>query len=127
MTNLARAQTPATSDLAMQAWVEMLRAAIKTIPQDQRHEAFTQVRDLFERDATPRRGSDLLRNIYLVYKRDPQTARGALDVVAELGLKKDQAQPVRYAINYLKSRRILRRIGYGKYQLEDGSIVDGIP
>jgi hypothetical protein len=128
MSILVPSSETTANDLAVQAWADVLRAAISAIPKDQRNAVLAQVRDLFEHDNAPKRGSELLTNIYLIYKREPHTKRGALDVVAELGLDKAQdAQPVRYALNYLHDRRVLRRVGYGKYQLENGDLVDGPP
>ena len=71
----------------------------------------------------------MLKNVFLVFKNEPGVSRTAREVVEKLSEmdKTAKPQPVRLAMNYLSSRRILRRIGYGKYQLEDGRIVDGLP
>ena len=62
-------------------------------------------------------------------KRDPEATRAAPEVQEELtkaGVNAE-AQAVRNALNYLQGRSVLRRVGYGKYQLEDGRIIDGLP
>lgn len=121
-------------DLATDAWVSMLRAAILSVPAAQRSAVFHRLRDLLPASLLrppvgPQRGGELLNNVFELFKNDPGAGRDTSEVVEELSRqgKHVEAQPVRLALNYLKSRRILRRIGYGKYQLEDGSIVDGIP
>jgi repressor of nif and glnA expression len=52
--------------------------------------------------------------------------KGVVDVLERGGMKAD-IKPVRYSLNYLRNRQILRRVGYGLYQMEDGSIVEGPP
>lgn len=113
-------------------WANLLRAAILAIPEAQRNTAFERARDVLPanvvlRNLAPQRGGPLLNNIYDLFKRDPSAQRAAADVVAELEKQgeKPDPKPVRYALNYLEGRRVLRRIGYGKYQLASGEIVDG--
>jgi hypothetical protein len=122
---------PTNPDLATEAWVAMLRAAISAVPESQRAAVFHQLRDLLPASllnplSGPRRGGTLLNNVFQLFKDDPGTEHSVTEVVEALA-KQDDPQPVRLALSYLTSRRILHRIGYGKYRLEDGSIVDGIP
>jgi hypothetical protein len=115
------------------AWSSMLRAAILTIPESHRPAVFNRLRDvlppsLLKSPPAPQRGGELLNNVFQLFQSDPMAERAVADVVAALAAemgKKVEAQPVRLALNYLNSRRILRRVGYGKYQLENGEIVDG--
>jgi hypothetical protein len=116
-------------DAAIKARVETLRAIIQTIPEAQRAVVFARVRDLlpadlFEKSKAPQRGGPLLNNVYELFMAEPKVERGASEVMAALADKGKPAepQPVRNALNYLHSRRVLYRIGYGKYVLEDGSI-----
>lgn len=122
---------PSDGDLATGAWVSMLRAAISSVPENQRAAVFHQLRDLLPPSLLsppngPRRGGELLNNVFRLFRNDPGTEHSVADVVEALS-KQDDPQPVRLALSYLTSRRILHRIGYGKYRLEDGSIVDGLP
>jgi hypothetical protein len=138
MTNVAEDYTlfdyGAASDPAFTARVEMLRAAIAAIPKEQRTWAFRATRDLwpgdiFERPKLPHRGGDVLNNVLELFRRDPQSVRGAPEVQAELAKSgiAPEPQAVRNALSYLSGRCVLRRVGYGKYQLEDGRIIDGLP
>ena len=124
----------AASDPAFKARVDMLRASVSAIPFEQRGAAFAATRDLWPSDVLgkpklPRRGGDVLNNVFEVFKREPHAVRDApqvVDVLAKAG-KPAEAQPVRNALSYLNNRRVLRRVGYGLYQLEDGSFVEGLP
>lgn len=135
MKNVAEAPLPdSPNTVEIKTRAEMLRAAIQSIPADQRNAVLAEVRDLipksvFERPKEPERGSELTKNVYLVFKNDPKTkrdAKGVVDVLERGGMKAD-IKPVRYSLNYLRNRQILRRVGYGLYQMEDGSIVEGPP
>ena len=129
MATFTRNPAEPTPNPATKAWAEMLRAAIQSIPKDERATVFAQLRDLLEQDKAPKRGRDLLNNVYELFKREPEAQRSAPEVVAALadkGTTVDVA-PVRYALNYLHGRRVLQRVGYGKYRLEDGSLVEGLP
>ena len=113
---------------------ETLRAMILSIPADQRAPVFALVRDLlpaslFEKSKAPHRGGEVLNNIFELFKREPTVERGTADVVQELAKVGVAAEPqsVRNALNYLNSRRIVQRVGYGRYRMEDGSIVEGPP
>ena len=126
--------TGTTDDAALRARVQMLRAAIECIPASQRAAVFAQLTDVLPeamrlRLRAPHRGGEVLTNVFELFRNSPTETRDTADVVFELAKKGKpaDAQPVRLAMNYLNSRRILRRVGYGKYQLEDGSIVDGLP
>jgi hypothetical protein len=137
MSNLAEPITNHTDPVpaGQQAWVSMLRAAILSIPEKQRAGVLSQLHDILpsmlpKSPPAPKRGGELLNNVFLLFQSDPKVERAVADVVAALAVemgKTVEAQPVRLALNYLNSRRILRRVGYGKYQLENGEIVDGPP
>jgi hypothetical protein len=131
MDNLAERQIPIlqpeTDNPALKARAEMLRALILSIPDNERAATFAQVRDtlpleLFAKSKAPQRGGDILNNVFELFQREPAIERGALEIARELAV---EAQPVRNALNYLNSRRVLQRVGYGKYRMGDGSLVDG--
>jgi hypothetical protein len=116
------------SEDAITAHARTLRAVIESIPAAHRPQVLAKVADLLpNRDARePRRGGPLLNNVYRLYKEEP-TPKGAADVVKALqedGVKVGDSKPVYNAINYLRRARVLRKVGYGMYQLDDGSIVD---
>ena len=138
MDNLAEkssALSPGNSDrAAIRARAEMLRATIAAIPSHQLAAVFNEIRDvlppsLFDHPKAPQRGGDTLNNVYDLFKQDPGTQRGAPEVKKELAKagKPADAQPIRNALNYLSQRRVPRRVGYGLYQLSDGSFVEGLP
>lgn len=138
MNNLAaqRQYTPAQKNdtSAVDAWANTLRAVILSIPENQRANVIAQVRDvlpqaLFETPKAPHRGGEVLNNVFELFKRTPNVARAAPEVLKELQKAGVAAEPqsVRNALNYLNSRRIVQRIGYGRYIMEDGSIVEGPP
>jgi hypothetical protein len=127
--NLAR--PPQSDDSAIKARIDTLRAVIQSIPQDQRAAVFAQARDLlpaelFEKTKVPHRGGDVLNNVFELFKADPALelkAANVLEALAKAG-KPAEAQPVRAALNYLNSRRILHRVSYGLYRLENGDLVE---
>ncbi len=138
MSNLAEDYTlfdvAAANDPAFKARVDMLRAAISAIPHDQRARAFASTRDLWPLEVigkpkVPQRGGEVLNNVVRLFKLDPHAVRDASDVQAELEKQGSpaEAQSVRNALSYLSGRSVLRRVGYGKYQLQDGRIIEGLP
>ena len=122
----------AADEAALTARAQILRAVLQSIPHDQREAVLAQVRDLlpasFDQKRGVQRGGDVLNNVLLLFRSDPKERDSAL-VIKELAQqgKRYEPQPVRLALNYLNSRRILQRVGYGKYRLENGDIVDGLP
>jgi hypothetical protein len=134
MTNLAEHRasvSPFATDPVIAARADAVRAMIKAIPRDQLMAVLWEARDVFppsvlEKLQPPKRGGDVLHNVFELFKSEPNVKRAAPDVVDALAKrgKTVEATPVRQALNYLNSRRILRRVGYGLYQLEDGRIVD---
>jgi hypothetical protein len=119
---------------AIEAWAQALRAVILSIPQEQRSAVIAHIHDILPVSLNPpprapHRGGDVLNNIYELFRREPAIARAAPEVVRELAKVGVTAEPqtVRNALNYLNSRRIVQRIGYGRYIMEDGSVVEGPP
>jgi hypothetical protein len=122
------------SDPARVAWAAMLRAAILAIPPHWRETALADNHDLlpgftFEKSRAPQRGGQVLNNVYELFKLESKSILAAPEVREKLEKtgKPADIQSVRNALTYLQGRSILRRIGYGKYQLEDGRIIDGAP
>ena len=119
---------PSTNEDAVGAHARTLRAVIESIPTHHRKEVFAKVADLLPKyNKEPRRGGEILNNVYLLYKQEP-SPKGAAEVVEALqkkgGVKIKDTKPVYNAINYLRRARVLRKVGYGMYQLEDGTYVD---
>lgn len=126
--------TQLKADPAFRARVEMLRATLSAFPKEQLVPAFAEVRDLlpddlFHKAKIPARGGDVLNNVFELFRGDPMTVRGAPEVQTELAKVGIASEPqaVRNALSYLSGRSVLRKVGYGKYQLEDGRIIDGPP
>lgn len=119
----------------IRARADMLRALIEQIPVHQRASVFEQVRDLLPvtvkgHPKGPHRGGEILNNVYELFRKEPMMARAAPEVQAEIEKTSNariEPQAVRNALNYLHSRQVLQRIGYGRYRLADGSVIDGPP
>ena len=118
-------------DSMIRARADMLRAVIQQIPRHQRAGVFELVRDLLPQTIighpnAPQRGGEVLKNVYELFRRAPSVPKAAPEVQAELAKATQttvEPQSVRNALNYLNQRRILRRVGYGRYILEDGSLI----
>jgi hypothetical protein len=114
------------------AQAAMLRAAIETIPEVDRQTVFAQIQDLFqtpERGRLPRRGGQVLNNVFQLFQKTPGAVMAAGEVQEALSQRGAHADPqaVRNALNYLNGRSVLRRVGYGRYQLADGRVIEGPP
>ena len=125
--------TIATPD-TVAAQAAMVRAVIAAIPEAQRLAVLVQIRDLLppallEKTKAPQRGSEVLNNVFKLFQQDPAVILAAGEVKAELAKAGTETDPqtVRNALNYLNGRSVLRRVGYGRYQLSDGRIVEGPP
>ena len=112
----------------------MLRAVIATIPPDKRESALAQARDLLPVKLlgvpnAPKRGGNVLNNVFELFARDPKVVRAAPAVKDELAKagKNADIQTVRNALTYLQGRSVLSRVGYGLYRLNDGSLKEGPP
>ena len=124
--------SPSKDDPARVARAEMVRAMFAAMTAEQRADAIADIRDLlpdtiFEKPKAPQRGGDVLNNVFLLFKREPEVTRAAQEVKEKLANEGKDAdvQAVRNALNYLNSRHVLQRIGYGRYRLADGSLVEG--
>jgi hypothetical protein len=115
------------------AQASMLRAAIETIPEIDRPAVFALLQDLLaakeSEKAAPLRGGPVLNNVFQLFKKTPGAVMAAAEVQEALSERGNaaNAQAVRNALNYLNGRSVLRRVGYGRYQLADGRIVEGPP
>lgn len=118
---------------AVSAQASMLRAAILAIPEVDRQAVLDQLRDVLQpssgRSKVPRRGGDVLNNVIQLFQKAPGAVMAAGEVQEALSQHGAIAEPqaVRNALNYLNGRSVLRRVGYGRYQLADGRIVEGPP
>ena len=118
----------ARPDPAVAAYADLLRGAIERIPVHQRDAVLSQLQDLLAKPRSPQRGGELLNNVFELFKKEPTVERRASDVIKALNLDAEaDAKPVHNALNYLHGTKILHRIGYGLYRLEDGSVVEGLP
>lgn len=130
-----RASVPAPQeDAGRTARATVVRAVFGAMSPEQRSDAIADIRDLlpdsiFEKPKAPHRGGDVLNNVFDLFKREPDVTRAAPEVREKLADEGKDAdvQAVRNALNYLNSRRVLQRIGYGRYRLADGSLVEGPP
>src|SRR5687767_8197679 len=115
-------------DAAVAAYAEVLRGAIERIPANQRDAVLAKIQDLLAKPKAPQRGGELLNNVFELFKKEPTVERRASDVIRELNLDAEaDAKPVHNALNYLYGTKVLHRIGYGLYRLENGSVVEGSP
>lgn len=118
---------------AVSAQALMLRAAILAIPEVDRQAVLDQLQDVLQPSANkgraPRRGGDVLNNVFQLFQKAPDAVMAAGEVQEVLNQRGAVADPqaVRNALNYLNGRSVLRRVGYGRYQLADGRIVEGPP
>lgn len=116
---------------AVSAQALMLRAAILAIPEVDRQAVLDQLQDLLQPSANkgraPRRGGEVLNNVFHLFQKAPDAVMAAREVQEVLNQRGAAADPqaVRNALNYLNGRSVLRRVGYGRYQLADGRIVEG--
>jgi hypothetical protein len=133
MTNMAEKRPhsiPQSEDA--ETSVRMLRAVIQAIPEERRAEVLERVRDLipsslFKNSRIPQRGGDVLNNVFELFKSEPAVERGAPEVHDALAKSGKPAEPqsIRNALNYMSSRQILQRVGYGRYRMADGSMMEG--
>lgn len=116
---------------AVTAQALMLRAAILAIPEVDRQAVLDQLQDVLQPSANkgraPRRGGEVLNNVFQLFQKTPDAVMAAGEVQEALIQHGAAAEPqaVRNALNYLNGRSVLRRVGYGRYQLADGRIVEG--
>lgn len=118
---------------AVSAQALMLRAAILAIPEVDRQAVLDQLQDVLQpsvnKGRAPRRGGEVLNNVFQLFQKTPGAVMAAGEVQEALTQHGAAANPqaVRNALNYLNGRSVLRRVGYGRYQLADGRIVEGPP
>lgn len=101
----------------------MLRAALAGVPESKRHAAAARLIELITPPKTPQRGGPILENVVKLFK-EQKREWGAGDVVAALAATGKPAEPkkVYSALTYLKDMKVIRRVGYGRYLLADGSM-----
>lgn len=134
MSEVAPTSAPdASDDPEITVCVRMIRAALDTLPPAKREIAKRALDDEAPLRA-PQRGGTTLNNVVRLFRDDKRTMWNAQDVLDELdkrGLSADR-KAVYNALTYLSSsedmsRRILRKVGYGRYQLMNGDWIEGPP
>lgn len=129
MANNLRSISPPADDPAVSAYAEILRGAIERVPTHLRDAVFRSLADLLNKPRVPQRGGPLLNNVIDVFKSKPGVEHSAAEVVSAL-VERDipaDIKPVYNALNYLHGMNILRRVGYGRYLMADGTMIDGPP
>lgn len=121
--------SPPAVDPAVGVYAEILRGVIERIPMHLRDAVFNSLADLLQKPKVPQRGGALLNNVIHVFKSNPGVERGAAEVIAALAEKNISAEikPIYNVLNYLNGMNVIRRVGYGRYLMVDGSIIDGPP
>lgn len=108
------------------AFAKTVRAVIESIPEAQRPAVFALVEDLLKKaPEPPRRGSDLLLNVYQLFKEKPRTehtAAAVIEALADKGVATSEPKPIYNALQYLHQRRAIIRVAYNKYVFSDGSV-----
>lgn len=119
-------------DREVELAANMLRAALAAVPEEKRRAAADRLVALLTPPKVPAGGGPVLKNVIQLFKEDRRSEWTAAEVLVALGERGHEAprKAVYNALNYLSlgqnsPRRILRKIGYGRYQLEDGSLVEG--
>lgn len=115
------------SDIAVA--VDVVRAALNRLSPRKRAAALAELSDVLQSPKAPHRGGEILNNVVELFQRDQKREWTAADVVATLADSgvTAESKPVYNALTYLKGTKVIRRIGYGRYQLANGTVVDGIP
>ncbi len=125
MTTMAASNfVPDGADPEVELAANMLHAALTGIPEAKRQAAAARLVQLLTPPKTPQRGGPILENVVKLFKEQKRDWSAA-DVVAALATKGKPAEPkkVYSALTYLKDMKVIRRVGYGRYLLADGSMV----
>jgi hypothetical protein len=135
--NLAEKPPTPAEDPEVLAIAKALHGALASVAPEKR----SAVADLLvsmiiesQRPQPPKRGGDVLNNVVRLFKEDKRKewkAAEVVDALKQMGYTYDR-KSVFNALSYLThgadpSRRILRKFGYGRYLLADGSIVERDP
>jgi hypothetical protein len=134
MSKAAKASvSPRADDSEIEIAVRMMLAALTTLPPEKRQVALGKLNE-HEGPKAPKRGGEVLNNVIQLFREDRRREWTAAEVVTALDKRGHQwdRKAVFNALTYLSkgadpSRRILHKFGYGRYQLADGSIIEGPP
>jgi hypothetical protein len=121
---LARPSETQDDDPAVGLAVEMLRRALDGVPEHLRPQVAAKLSALLK-PKPPLRGKDTLNNVVALFRQEKKwRASDMVEALADTGAEPKQ---IYNALNYLRSRRIIQKRGYGIYVLEDGSLIEGPP
>jgi len=106
--------------------VDVMRAALERLPVHKREAVKAQLADLLEKPKTPQRGGDVLNKVVQLFQRAANDRKEwrAAEIVTAVNAEPKQ---VYNALQYLRSRRVIQKKGYGLYVLEDGTVIEGSP
>ena len=128
--SLARAREGRDPEVAQAA--ERLLELLTAIPEEKRVAAAECLLEMLTPPKAPKRGGEVLNNVIQLFRE--QTEWKTAEIVRALHDRgySYERKAVFNALTYLSkgadpSHRILRKFGYGKYQLENGSVIDGPP
>ena len=101
----------------------MIRAAIDAIPPDQRDELKQRLTEALTKPQIPTRGGEVLNNIVNLFKSSDKTEWTASEIRTALADADGNEPPkasVYSALQYLGTKRVIQRHGYGRYTFEGG-------
>jgi hypothetical protein len=130
------AHNPAASavDPEVIAIAKALHAALNSVAPEKRRAVADMLIEMLEPLQRRQRGGEVLNNVIQLFKEQRRKEWSASQVVAALKERGQDCErkAVFNALTYLThgpdpSRRILRKFGYGKYLMADGSVADNAP
>jgi hypothetical protein len=125
---IPKEEPQADPDVIMAA--NMLRRALEELSPPKRRAVAKLLAGWIAEPRLPKRAGPVLDNVIALFRSDrSKSSWSASEVVAALADKAERKQ-IYNALNYLSApnptgRRILKKAGYGRYLLEDGTWIEG--
>ena len=117
--------SPPDLDIEVETAVRCAAQTLQALPEAKRAMAAAKLAELLTPPKTPQRGGMVLENVVALFKEAQRPDWAASDVLKALEDKGQRVEPkkVYSALTYLKDMKIISRVGYGRYRLENGGLL----